>query len=283
MEKKENVLDNIRTYYQELYTAEKRVADYILQHSGEVFRKNISELAVSIGVSDATVVRTCKHLGYSGFHELRLYLSYELGQDRSVLLKAGQSDGSLSSQYLQNVSALFNRAEQERLEDCSVCLAGAKTVYIVGFGNSIPPAADLAFRLGRLEIPVHFSFVYDYMSHTLLSCGKEDVLVVYTQSGSTKNAVSSMELAKRHGCKTVLFTFEKVSPASQLADIIWITKPEKQIFHEKGLNSHVLEMIANDLLVHRLIATRGKALEAELEKSLEYELEAELLLSESKL
>ena len=61
-----SVVDNIRQMYEELFSAEKKVAKYILENRQEVVMLSVSELAHKSGASEATVVRMCKHLGYDG-------------------------------------------------------------------------------------------------------------------------------------------------------------------------------------------------------------------------
>lgn len=58
------VMDVIRENYEKIFSVKKKVADYILEHPQEAVDANISELAKGSGVSDATVVRMCHHLGY---------------------------------------------------------------------------------------------------------------------------------------------------------------------------------------------------------------------------
>ena len=61
-----NVLITITEKYDEIFKAEKKVADFILKNPEVAVNANVSELANYSGVSDATVIRLCKHLGYSG-------------------------------------------------------------------------------------------------------------------------------------------------------------------------------------------------------------------------
>ena len=61
------VLENIRRNYDNFYSAEKKVADFILNNPSQMLETNVSETAELSGVSDATVVRFCKRIGYTGF------------------------------------------------------------------------------------------------------------------------------------------------------------------------------------------------------------------------
>ena len=58
-----NVFETIRERYDSIFEAEKKVADYILEYPEKAVDYNVSELADVSGVSDATVIRMCKHIG----------------------------------------------------------------------------------------------------------------------------------------------------------------------------------------------------------------------------
>ena len=76
----ENIFDRIIQGYNSLTRSEMKVADYILKHTHKTLMMNVSKLASVSGVSDATVVRMCKHLGYKGYNEMRLLLSRDMGK-----------------------------------------------------------------------------------------------------------------------------------------------------------------------------------------------------------
>ncbi|MBP3468664.1 MAG: MurR/RpiR family transcriptional regulator, partial [Lachnospiraceae bacterium] len=63
---KDNILDKevlevVRERYDDIFSAEKKVADFVLSNPQKVVDSNVSELAKQSGVSDATVVRMCHH------------------------------------------------------------------------------------------------------------------------------------------------------------------------------------------------------------------------------
>ena len=77
-----SVLETIRSEYSKLPMAERKIADFILEHPTEINDKNVSQLAKLGNVSDATVVRFCKHLGYRGFISLLFFWRTTMGKLR---------------------------------------------------------------------------------------------------------------------------------------------------------------------------------------------------------
>ena len=66
------VLRNIERLKEDMFLAERKVADFISSNPYEVVELNVSDLADKSGASDATVIRLCKRLGYKGFYQMKL-------------------------------------------------------------------------------------------------------------------------------------------------------------------------------------------------------------------
>lgn len=65
----------IQSNYPTLHQAEKKVADYILSHAHEVVNYSVTELSEKSHASEATIVRTCKKLGYQGYYHFKNCIS----------------------------------------------------------------------------------------------------------------------------------------------------------------------------------------------------------------
>jgi DNA-binding MurR/RpiR family transcriptional regulator len=77
MENTGSVIEIIKEKYQKIYTAERKVADFVLDRPQEAVNMNVAELAKQSDVSEATVIRLCHHLGYSGYYQFRILLAKE--------------------------------------------------------------------------------------------------------------------------------------------------------------------------------------------------------------
>lgn len=74
----DNTLLHLGSVYPTLRPAEQRVAQRILKSPEEVVYLSITELAKLAEVSDATVVKFCKRLGYKGFQEFKILLAQDV-------------------------------------------------------------------------------------------------------------------------------------------------------------------------------------------------------------
>ena len=72
------LLDSIRTQLDSLSKSEKKVALAVLEAPAATVSQNITALAKAAQVSEPTVVRFCRTLGYDGWHEFKLKLAQTL-------------------------------------------------------------------------------------------------------------------------------------------------------------------------------------------------------------
>ena len=63
----QSVTDLIQERKDSLSPTEQRIADYILKNTSQVVHFTVKDLAGASDVSEATVIRMCQHIGFTGF------------------------------------------------------------------------------------------------------------------------------------------------------------------------------------------------------------------------
>ncbi len=229
----EEVLQVIADNYDNIFSAEKKVADYVLANPNQTVELNVSELAKASGVSDATVVRMCHHIGYSGYYQFRITLARDLGkrwQEESVVTDHKDAVARLFASYAEAIAAVGRRIDEKAIRECANLLKNADMVHIIAAGNSSNISRYMGFRLERMGI----KSVYDdlpeyYINHINLS-KKGEVLVAISKSGISKSVVRGMELAKERGLRSIAITASAQSPVSKLADYLLISSGKQEPF-----------------------------------------------------
>ena len=82
---------------------------------------NVSELAKQSGVSDATVVRMCHHIGYTGYYEFRITLAKDLGRQQYETVNRVQTHDEVEKQfreYAENIIAIGRRIDADAMWNC---------------------------------------------------------------------------------------------------------------------------------------------------------------------
>ena len=75
------LLRQIKNTLPELRKSEKIVAEYILNDPKSVITLKTAEASSLMGISEPTLIRFCKAMGFSGYQEMKINLSQQLAAD----------------------------------------------------------------------------------------------------------------------------------------------------------------------------------------------------------
>lgn len=250
------VLENIAAYYPEMFSAEQKVAKYILNNPRDAVMTNVSELARLSGVSDATVIRMCKRIGYQGYYQMKIVLSNDLGRDQFDDLRANTSPPTTIKNLFQifaaNILDVAANLADEEFATCIELIKKAEMVHIAAAGNTAPIANDFGFRLERFGIRSSYSMVSEYFLNHVGLAGPADLLIAISHSGASKQVLQAMELAKKKNLPVIAITGQTYSPVSQLADHVLLSKAKNPVFPEYCPDSHLEVQVIVDALLYFL-------------------------------
>lgn len=246
-------LTEIRRYYSEMFQAEKKVADYILANPGKVLDMSIAQLAKASGTSDATIIRMCRHIGFSGFYQMKISLASSMGHEAAVDCENSSRANDVVDfldMVARSISDMAKHISRELLFTCSGLLAEADTVYTAAWGNTGQIAGDLAHRLTRSGVKSFASEIPEYSLRSIGLGTEKDVLVAISHSGASRHVIDALKLAGQVGMKRILITDQKNSEAAKQADYVLCTEVQRPAFRDFGAASHVFELIIVDALLY---------------------------------
>ncbi|MFR2043107.1 MAG: MurR/RpiR family transcriptional regulator [Oscillospiraceae bacterium] len=167
---------------------------------------SVAALADACGVSDPTVVRAYKKLGFSGYEDLKLTLAQATVSPDEIIheeISAEDSVQAVRDKVFQSaVLALqFTRdmLEPETLAAAAQLLMNARKIVIFGLGGSAPVAMDLHHKLLRLGLN---AAVYTDPHLQVIACNyldERDAVFAVSHSGSSRCVVDSTQTAKHRG------------------------------------------------------------------------------------
>ena len=272
-----SVIDNIKVNLESLFPAEKKVAQYILEHLNEVIFLNISELATNSNSSESSVVRMAKHLGYNGYFQMRLLLSNDISKkDKDILSNQPLlTSEKIFSSCANRIQSLSNMISTEQLVKAAKLIQNARICHITSI------AIDLGFRLERNGQACTYSNQPEqYYNHIALG-HKDDLLIAITRSGASKQVLKSISLAEKKGMKILIITASLNEEFTKKADCILQINDTNEIINQKvRADSHLLEIALNDALIY--VVKNYLLFDNSFEQSQNLN-EVELLLSETKL
>ncbi len=217
------VLEVIRTHHHKIFMAEKKVADFILENPEQAVDSNVAELAKLSGVSNATVIRMCHHLGYSGYYQFRITLARDLGRKEQGIDREHASQdavGEVFKKFADEMMSIGDKIDTEEMWNCVNLLKGARNVHVIAVGCTGNISQYMGFRLERMGIRSTCSTVPEFYIPKINLAEEGDVLVAISKSGISKQVIKGMELAKEKGLKMIAITSAAQSPVSELADYV---------------------------------------------------------------
>ncbi|MGL6201017.1 MAG: MurR/RpiR family transcriptional regulator [Lachnospiraceae bacterium] len=228
------VLDVISAKYEEIFAAEKKVADFILQNPQKTVDSNVSELAKQSGVSDATVIRMCHHIGYTGYYQFRITLARDLGKKQYEGIESSNSNGAVGiffQDYAENMLAMGKSLDPATMWKCVKLLKTCNQVHIIALGNTCVLSQYMGFRLGRLGIRSSYGISAEYFMNHVNLADPEDIVLAISKSGTSKPVLLGLELAKDKGLKCIAITAHEQSPISEISDYVLLSQGKDQSFN----------------------------------------------------
>ena len=268
MSEARNATSVICSAYDSFFEAEKKIADFLMEHKAEAATMTVGELAKASQTSDATVSRFCRRCGFKGFQDLKLALTRELleeeHQEEEVTNEIDRGD---LAQSLKNILAnkiaelteTVRMMDPDNLEQILKRLEQARTVQLVAVGNTIPVALDGAFKFNQLGISAVAGTIWEAQTAYALNLGKEDVVLMISNSGTSNRLQILAQGAKENGATVLLITNNPESPLAQMADYRIITATREKLFTEEFWFSRVAATAVMEILYLLLMAGKPNA------------------------
>lgn len=248
------LLDRVRSARGGLSPAERRVADYVLENPRSVLNDAIAVISQLAEVSQPTVIRFCRSLGFQGLADFKLKLGSGLTgtlpvQRTQVRRQDGTAD--LCAKVLDNtVSAIMQFRDGlniDAVEQAITLLRGARRVELYAMGNSSVVALDAQHKLFRFRIPsmAHTDPSLHAMAADLLGPG--DVAIFISSSGQPAELVRAASLAIERGASVVAITASQSPLARRATTCIAVDHGEDSSTFV-AMISRILHLLALDMV-----------------------------------
>ncbi len=265
----ESIMHNIRTLYDDMGRSEKRIADYILSNTQSIIEMSISELASKCGSGDATVVRFSRRLGFTGYQALKLGIAAEISSVSAIDRTINKTDSCYEIFQkrindilisLKNTESVLNHTQ---LELAAKSIMAAKKIYIFGLGNSSAIAMDATHKFLRLGLNAQ-SCCDNHLQTIIAShLDKDSVAIGISHSGSSKDIVEALQVAKNNNAKTICITNYGNSPILAVSDIRLFTQSEETKRSILAMSSRIAQLTIFDAIYTYIVVNKGeKAVDA---------------------
>lgn len=255
--------------------AEKAIANYMLANLSHIPFETAATLAEKIGLSEPTVGRFCRAIGYQHFKDLKADLKEDIG-DRPWLIgdrlkefqrrnKAGEDQLARSLQLeIASLVAIYELANTKEWKRVVRRLAKTPDVYVTGFQTERGMAQTLVHQLQYLRDGVRLvDLASGNFAELLLSDTKQrSCLVMFEARRYSRMARLLAEQAREAKIPTTLITDAYCDWGRGLVDEMFVVMTEFNLFWDS--NAQMSSLI--NLLVNGVFNELGPAVEARMNK-----------------
>lgn len=267
-----NILDRIQSQLTLLSKSERKVAEVILAEPQETMHSSIATLARRADVSEPTVNRFCRHLGTKGFPDFKIHLAQSLAQGTPYVNRHVQESDSVES-YTDKIfeSSMAGLARVRQGLDISVVnravdlLTQARTIAFFGLGSSAAVAHDAMNKFFRFNIPVIHSDDIVVQRMSCMNCNMQDVIVLISHTGRTKNLVQLAQMARENGAVVLAITSDD-SPLSREATLALLLDVPEDTDIYMPMVSRLAQLTVIDVLATGFILRRGAKFRTDLKR-----------------
>jgi len=260
------LLEQIKQAEDRLRRSERKVADVILSDPQTALSLGISALAAASGVSDPTVLRFCRALGFDGFQSFKLALARALALGAPFIREGVAPDddtatlgAKICSQTAAAIYGLPAKLDWAVVEGAIEALAAAPRIECYGVGASGAVAVDAQNKLFRLNVPVT-AYVDPHMQiMSASSLKRSDVVLAFSYTGRAREVIEAAQVARRQGASVIAVT----TPGTPLAGVASspILLPAIEDTDQfTPMISRLLQLVVVDILEIGVALRRGPSL-----------------------
>lgn len=256
MEKKRiNYSLRINRIYDDLKPKEQLLCNYIREHDHDIIHMSITELSEQCNISEASLVRFARKLGYKGFQSMKINIAEDVSepekQIQSEIHRTDTVSTLMDKVFLSEKQAIDNTLavlDPNELAKAVTLFCNAKRLIFYAVGGSGTVALDAQHKFIRIGfLPLVFTDGnIQAMSASILT--KNDVVLAISQSGASSAVIDALELAHQAKAKIIVITNYGKSPIIKYSDVCLFTSAPTSIFRSEPLSSRIAELAVIDAL-----------------------------------
>lgn len=253
-------LASVRDQLPHFSPSERRLAELVIDFPGELASYNASEIATMAGVSNATVTRFVRRIGYANYEAARQQVRVD-GETGAALyrIKLKPDDSAFVATHEQqaevNLQQTFSKLVEAEIDELAQALISARQVLLVGTRVGRVFSDYLGFQLSQFRDFVSVAPpIGETLGETLAGIGPEDCIVVFRLRRPNQQFDDMVKVTKRTGAKLLYITDEHID---RRTDMTWHI--QAQTAATGPLFNHVAVIALCNLIATRAFALSGQA------------------------
>lgn len=201
----------VRSSMADLHPTERRLAETLLNFPGDMAGYTATEVAKVAGVSNATVSRFVRKIGYASYEEARRTVR-DAGKTGAALLRFGAADvdakhaiGAHLEQSRRTLEKTYEELDITVVDEMVTALHAAPNVWLAGYRSGHPLASYLAWQIGQALPSVRvLPKTGETLAETVATFSDRDVLILLGLRRSARAAQTLLDAALAAGVQVAV-------------------------------------------------------------------------------
>ncbi|RCX19642.1 RpiR family transcriptional regulator [Fontibacillus phaseoli] len=263
------VIAKIISLKQKFTYGENQIAQFVIHNSEFISQHTITALANEIGVSETSINRFCKKIGFKGFNDFKIAIAqdtfYREMQTRKKERREITPIDGLALDYNELVVNTSAMVSEDALLNVAEMLKKARRIHIFGIFDSFLPAMALKNRLTLIGINAEASNDSRAMKIAASQATAEDIVIAFTRSGATPEIIDAVSTAQMNQAKTVAITCYDSSPVTEAAETNIIVPDKMSVSNSAMMSNHITFLFVVDAVTSLLISSDKSYLKKKLD------------------
>ena len=250
----------ILPYRKSLNSTETLIADHMIELGSEVVNKTLANLSEETGLSEATIFKFVKKIGFSGFQNFKIsvasnFRTFEERSNELVVFSDISKDDSpyvvaqkvvnTNIELLENLIATLDEA---LLEEAIQLLTSSNTINFFGQGASSIVAYDSYHKFLRTDFHCQYAQDYHIQLTYATKLGPNDCAILFSHSGNTKQTIEVAKILHQNKVKMIILTGDPSSALVKLANVAFVVLSKESEFRSETLTSRLVYLTIIDII-----------------------------------
>lgn len=239
---------------------EKLIAEHFLVLGNEIVNKTLSELSNEINVSESTIFKFVKKIGFDGFQDFKISVASNLHKnvDRHDELVAFADIDKEDTPYLiaqkivhtnrQLLDNLVHSLNEEKLNQAVDLITSSKCLHFFGQGASSVIALDSYHKFLRTKYQCNYIADTHMKLSVATKLSSDDCVFLYSHSGVTIETIEIAKILRKNHVKIISLTGNDHSELVKLSDVSFVVYSEEYAFRSEALTARILYLTLIDIL-----------------------------------
>lgn len=251
----DEVITRINSKIASLTRSEQRVGEYVRSHPDEIVMLSLQGLAERCETSDATVLRFCRSLGYSGFQDMKSTFIPELlrrGVSPTPEITGDDPGAAYSSRLAEDTRRTLGILSESSIDRISAAVLSSRQVIMVGLAGSAGVGRIFADSLTSVGLPATTLSDRVEIERACDRLRAGDVVFGISHSGETPEVIAAIERGRAREAVTVGMTNFSPSSLERAAEHVLLTSVAEGLLGSYSCHPRILELVVLEVLTSRI-------------------------------